>query len=304
VGRLGRFSKFLEHIAGALKRRGVGRTAPGRLLVDLLRYPSDIFAVISLFRGAFGRRPNLLQPKTFNEWLQAAKLFRRSRRYSRFADKLSVRDFVRQRVGEDVLTKIFWSGTDLAHAPRAELPSRFVVKVNNGSSTNIIVHDSAGFDWEKARIAMLERMTDDFSAHYAEWQYRWIEPRVFIEEYLEGPGGGVPLDYKFFCFKGRVEFIQVDVDRFTNHTRAMMDRTFNQLPMALRYPLPPDPVPKPSCLGQMIHVAEALAAGEAFLRVDLYDVGRPVFGEITMHPEAGIGPFEPPEWDARLLGML
>ena len=47
----------------------------------------------------------------------------------------------------------------------------------------------------------------------------------------------------------------------------------------------------------MRHVAERLADREPFLRVDLYDAGKPVFGELTLHPEAGLGHFEPPDWD-------
>ena len=54
----------------------------------------------------------------------------------------------------------------------------------------------------------------------------------------------------------------------------------------------------------MREIAEVLAAGEPFLRVDLYDLGKPVFGELTLHPEAGIGQFAPPQWDERLGSLL
>ena len=50
----------------------------------------------------------------------------------------------------------------------------------------------------------------------------------------------------------------------------------------------------------MRQIAERLAADEAFLRVDLYDVGRPIFGELTLHPNGGRVQFDPPEWDLRL----
>ena len=48
-----------------------------------------------------------------------------------------------------------------------------------------------------------------------------------------------------------------------------------------------------------IQIAEILSNREPFIRVDLYDCGRPVFGELTLHPEAGLGHFTPPEWDLR-----
>ena len=50
----------------------------------------------------------------------------------------------------------------------------------------------------------------------------------------------------------------------------------------------------------MREIAERLAMEELFVRVDLYDVGRPVFGELTLHPGAGHAKFEPPELDEQL----
>jgi len=35
----------------------------------------------------------------------------------------------------------------------------------------------------------------------------------------------------------------------------------------------------------MIEMTEALAGRKSFIRVDLYDIGRPIFGELTLHPE-------------------
>ena len=54
----------------------------------------------------------------------------------------------------------------------------------------------------------------------------------------------------------------------------------------------------------MIELAEILAEGEPFLRVDLYDMGRPVFGELTFHPESGLGQFTPSDWDERVFRYL
>jgi hypothetical protein len=48
-------------------------------------------------------------------------------------------------------------------------------------------------------------------------------------------------------------------------------------------------------------VAEQLAAGFDFVRVDLYALGqRMVVGELTHYPTGGNKSFDPPEWDARL----
>jgi hypothetical protein len=49
----------------------------------------------------------------------------------------------------------------------------------------------------------------------------------------------------------------------------------------------------------MIAVAESLAAGTDFVRVDLYLLpDRIVFGELTSYPAGGHSPFSPESWDA------
>ncbi len=274
-------------------------------MVDLLIYPSDIVKCVYPFRGVFGRFPRLVRPKTFSDWLQAAKLFRRKRKYIQIVDKLRVRDFLREKNISGLHTvRVYWSGLDLLEARKLSLPKQFVIKANNGSGTNLIVTDAQNLDWDKASELVRGWLSTDYSVLFGEWQYRWIKPELLIEEYLVGPGGNVPLDYKFFCFHGKVKVIQVDLDRFTNHTRAMMDRDFNQLPFSLQYPPAIGEIPRPNCLGKMLEIAEQLSGGEPFLRVDLYDMGYPVFGELTLHPEAGIGTFDPAEWDERLLAFL
>ncbi len=48
----------------------------------------------------------------------------------------------------------------------------------------------------------------------------------------------------------------------------------------------------------MVELAEALAEGFDFVRVDLYNIdGRIVFGELTNYPYGGMAPFDPPEFD-------
>lgn len=287
-----------------LKRRKWSRTSAGRALVDAVLFPADIYKIAMGYRDAFGHFPDLIRPRTFNEWLQRSKLVNRKWRYRAFADKILVRDFVRERIGSDVLTNLVWTGTDLSEARKRALPDKFVIKTNNGSGTNLIVTDAASLDWHRAQTQTREWMEHDHSVHYGEWQYRWIEPRLLIEEFLEGTNGGVPVDYKFFCFHGKVRIVQVDLDRFQNHTRLLCDHTFSPLPVALHYPRAMREVSKPASFRRMVEIAEALSADEPFLRVDLYDANGPKFGELTLHPGSGLERFTPPEWDRRLFDFL
>jgi hypothetical protein len=310
--RIARALKALVHIAAyrcdriglALKRRNWGKTAWGRAFIDIILYPADIYKIAMQYRDAFGHFPSLWRPKTFNEWLQKSKIIGRKPLYTQFADKLLVREFVRERVGEDVLTRILWSGNDILEARELALPKKFVVKANNGSGTNLIVKDSATMDWQHVSLVTRDWMMSDHSVHCAEWQYRWIEPRILIEEFLQGPEGNIPIDYKFFCFNGRAKIVQVDLDRFENHTRLLLDRAFVPLPLSLLYPRATREVRRPGCFDRMLQIAEILSADERFLRVDMYDLGTPKFGELTLHPGSGLEKFNPHEWDQRIFGLL
>lgn len=295
-----RISIGLRWRGRVLQEKGWGKTRMGRWVVDTLLFPADIMLIRRIYRTVFGEYPRLWRSRTFNEKLQRAKLFRRRARYTHYTDKIKVREIVKNRVGAEVLNELLWCGKDLREAQKVHLPDAFIIKANNGSGTNLIVRDAESLDWEAAREGTIKWFKRGHDRDNAEWQYRWIEPRLLIEPLLAGARGGLPLDYKFFCFHGRAELLQVDVDRFTNHTRVLLDRSFNRLPVGLKYPRYEGEVPKPECFNEMIRIAELLARGESFLRVDLYDCGKPVFGELTLTPESGLGLFDPPEWDYRI----
>jgi hypothetical protein len=290
----------LERLGVRLKRRGYGHSQTGRKLIDWLVYPSDINKSLRQHYLIFGNFPRLIKPEMFNEHIRSNMCFKRKAHHTVFADKLAVRDFVRQRVGSDILNQIFWTGFTLSEARKNPLPRRFVIKANHGSGCNYIVNDVDQIDWDDVEHQSQRWLETDYSMICGESQYRWIKPTLFIEEFLEGEDGQVPVDYKFFCFNGRVEFIQVDSNRFISHRQTFYGRNFDQLPISFGYPIDEGHNKKPGCFDDMIMIAECLAAGEPFLRVDLYDVGRPVFGELTLTPGAGCDKFDPPDWDRRM----
>ena len=272
-------------------------------MVDLLRWPSDFLTVRRTYASVFGRAPKLLFAKTFNEKRQRDKLFGRRSRQTIFADKIAVRDYVKERFGPDVLSKLYWTGTDLRTVPHGILPKKFVIKPNHSSKAILIVTDRDAFNWKQAYEQTSHWLQQDHSEMSAEWEYRWIEPRLLIEEFLEGEDGMSPPDYKFHCFRGRVEIVEIHFDRFLNHTRAFVGRNFEGLQLRHRDAPYRDALVPPANFSAMTEMAETLAGRESFIRVDLYDVGRPIFGELTLHPAAGLWRLNPPEYDV-ILGKL
>lgn len=288
-----------------LKARGVYDSPFQRFLVDAALFPLDALAAQGALKNSGASRSNLVWPRTFNAKLMFGKLFRRKSIHIQWADKLAVRDYVRDTIGEQYLTKLYWSGTDLSAVDPERLPETFVIKANHSSGQNLIVQSKKDFDWAAAVQTCREWLEYDHSIGNGEWQYRWIKPQIFIEEFLEGKDGNPPLDFKFFCFHGKMSFVQVDFDRFTNHTRTLFDPGFQPLPFGILYEINRKQIPKPDCLEEMIIVVEKLSQGEPFLRVDFYEINkRPVFGELTLHPGSGGENFIPAEWDYKIGALM
>jgi hypothetical protein len=101
-------------------------------------------------------------------------------------------------------------------------------------------------------------------------------------------------------FHGRVEAIQVHLDRETDHHWTVYDRQWRRVSN-----MPPriDSGP-PGALARMIEGAETLGKNFDFVRIDFYDVGGlPRFGEMTFYPGSGLDPVDPPTLD-REFGRL
>ena len=103
-----------------------------------------------------------------------------------------------------------------------------------------------------------------------EYQYHNITPRIIIEELLLDSKGNIPLDYKFFCYRGETKFIQVDLNRFNQHKRAFYDTDWNKIPVKLFYPSYNKEIPSPKGLKQMISIAKTLSRNLNFVRVENY----------------------------------
>jgi hypothetical protein len=121
---------------------------------------------------------------------------------------------------------------------------------------------------------------------------------VLVEEYLKNQDQSEPLDYRFWCFNGTPEVIQVD--NHTHDINPFFDIQWNLLDLHYREGASRQAMDKPKNFEQMVSVASQLSAGFDFVRVDLYNVdGKIYFGELTFTP-AGSLKLRPTIWDAKL----
>jgi hypothetical protein len=299
-------------VAKAAKRMYRSRLVPERVR-ELRRQRAasrDLLATITV------------PPATFNEKVRYRMATDRRRILTVFADKVSVRDYVREKVGEHILARVYAVTEEPQELLDSGLPREFVVKASHASGGIVVVADHVPpltrlprppVGWSRLAVApanlewdSLVDLCRDWLGRrynpYEEWAYAKVTPRILVEELLPGDGG-VPFDFRFFVFGGNVRVIQVEQDRFGDHRRNLYSPEWELLDVQYGYPRGRLD-PRPAKLERMIAVAERLADGIDFVRVDLYDSGgRVVFGEMTIYPVSGQASFHPSEFDAYLGSM-
>lgn len=292
-------------------RSGVqnARTARGSPVKSLIasavrRLPDPIstgLLVMRDYRRRFGRYPDIFSPQTFNEKIQARKLFDRRTQLSTWADKYAVRDYVARRIGAGALPELYHVTSSPSDIPFEKLPAKYVVNPTHGSGWVQIIRDGTSVNKPRLMECCRRWLATNYFKSTREWAYKNIPPRIIIEEFLDDGTGVAPADFKLFVFGGKVKVIQVDIDRHTNHKRNLYDANWNRLDCRFVYPNCETDVPRPATLETMVCYAELLSDEIDFVRVDLYEVrGKVYFGELTNTPESGFGRFDPSSWDAAL----
>jgi len=258
----------------------------------------DAALIARHFQGVFGRSPDLGNPRTFNEKIVYKMIHDRRPLLTRLADKLRARDYIAERIGPEYLTKIYQVCRSPDEIEWQSLPDRFALKTNHGSGMYLLVWQKSGLDLGRVSAQIKEWLAMNFYRSYREWCYRDIEPRIFIEELLTEDTGALATDWKFYTFDGRAEFLAINVDQFTRKTVTFYDRRLVRQPLRRRHPNAPTDPKFPHNIDLMFSLADKLGSGLDFVRVDMYNLGgRIVFGEFTHYPDAGLGSFDPAEFD-------
>ena len=249
--------------------------------------------------------PNIKIPKTFNEKMLFSKFNFKEFPIPNFADKILVREYVEKLIGIKYLVPVLGVYEDAKQIDFKELPSKFVMKTNHGSGWNIICMNKNQFNIDEAKNKLNYWLSLNYYNVGREWQYKFIKPKILVEDFLSNVDGSPITDYKLFCFDGKPQFIQVDLDRFTNHRRQFYDLNWNLQEFTTLFKRESIPLSKPNNLKEMIEIAKKLSVGFAFVRVDLYNDGeRLFFGEFTLHHGGGCEPFIPAKFDRKLGELL
>ena len=256
-----------------------------------------------LYRGCTGKKLRLHPPVTFNEKQQWMKLYDHDERYPIIADKLSARDYVAAHADADLLIPLLGCWTSADDIDFSTLPAQFVLKCTHDSGSAYVCGNKAALNEADARSFLAAHLHKNYYTAGREWPYKDLTPRIIAEAFIGSPDGTPPDDYKFYCFDGKLRAIL----NCTNRTRHSVDYAYFDRDWNL-YPVNHETVAaiaegktyaRPKHLSEMIALAETLAVGYRFLRVDLYEANdRVYFGELTLFDNSGFATDLTDEGDA------
>jgi hypothetical protein len=267
---------------------------------SFLGYP----VIKARFKLKTGYKLNLKNPTTFNEKIVYNLLFNKHPLYPVVADKFAVREHVRTTIGEEYLIPL----VDVVDSPDQlefdRYPKSFIIKTNFTSGGNILVNDKLTVDQNQIVSELNRWLNKKYGVSKLLWFAQNMPRKIIVEELILDKKGGIPNDYKFFCFNNKVCFIQVDTSRFSNHARNMYTPDWDLLDVGYfdgKVKRAGVHIDRPKNLAQLIELAEKLSGPFTFMRIDLYSVdGRIFFGEFTPNPVNGNGRFVPESFDLEL----
>ncbi len=258
-----------------------------------------------VYRYHFHKRLDLKHPKTLDEKIQWLKFntYYKNPLVTQCADKYAVREYVEKCGCAEILNELYGAYDKVDEIPWETLPNQFVVKWNFGCGQNLIVFDKAKLDIEATKCKLNDwyKLRDTFYLTYSEMQYKGIPPKLICEKLIETEDGGLPVDYKFYCFNGKVECVLVCYGRNKAGGGAQyyfFDRNWELKRYNKAGIEAPEgfTLPKPRNMDMLFDYAERLCKPFPFVRADFYlENGKPLFGELTFTPHGGFDANRLPE---------
>lgn len=240
----------------------------------------------------YKKRLNLSNPKDFNEKINWLMYYKYGKKESNLTDKFKVKDIVEKLSIKDLnipkVLKIYQNANEIN---LIDLPEQFVLKCNNGCGDVFICTDKSVFNLEIAKKKLNKNLKKDFSKENFEFHYSDIKPCILCEEYLKDKTNINPIDYKFYCFDGKVDSLLVCSNREKKLKLNHFDTNWQQCNFVKEQYKSQEIINKPENFNKMIEIVEQLCKKLKldFCRVDLYNINGNIYlGELTFTPAMGM----------------
>lgn len=270
-------------------------------ILSCLRFVPDEMMLKLQYRIKFGRKLDLKEPKRFTEKIQWYKLFYKNPTMPRCSDKYMVREYIKEKGLENILVDLYAVYDRPDDIRIDQLPEKFVMKLSNGSGTNLLCRDKRSLI-EKEVIQEFKDFLFKVKANLGrEWPYLKADSKIVVERLLEDEShiNNAVNDYKIFCYDGKPEYVICISDRYSDQCNHLVyDTQWNKIRVSSENARINEDALRPENLEEMLEIAAKLSEDFPFARIDLYSVaGKVYFGEITFYPWSGYMEFEPDEFD-------
>jgi len=215
-----------------------------------------------------------------------------------------MRAFVCKRLepnGEDHLIPLLHVTDNPEDIPFDTLTGSYVIKATHGSRMNIFVREGDKIDRDIIIAKCKNWLAKDFGVTSHQWCYHHMPHKIIIKRLLVDETGNIPSDFKISCYDGEARMFLVVNNRCGKKSAVTLDKELKPI-LIKRYGIGKiKHIELPDKLSQAIELAEKLAEGFEFLRIDLYFIGDQIYvGELTNYPCAGLGRFRPRSTDHEL----
>lgn len=250
-----------------------------------------------IFKAMTGESLNLKHPKTFNEKIQWLKLYDCTPLKTQLTDKVLVRDWVKNKIGENYLKPCLQVCSCFEEIDFKILPNSFFIKCNHGCKWHFKIKDKEKFLLNKEMYNSIKIIFDNWlSQSFFPWagfelQYKNIIPKILIEPVLTNKNDEIPTEVEIYCFNRVPKFFQqikysyppISCVYDENYKEA--DFTFNS-GYIRKYSKPDEKLIK------IVELSKVLAQEFKLVRVDwiLYQ-NKIYFNEMTFTPFSGFFTF-------------
>lgn len=258
------------------------------------------------YRIKLHRKLDLVNPRRFTEKLQWYKIYYRDLLMQQCVDKYEVRKYVEECGLSEILIPIVGVYDDVRDIKIEELPEQFVAKDTLGGGGNSVIICNNKENLKEDFLSILNKWTHSSTSYRQggrEWVYGGRKHRIILEQLLpsKAEDGGL-IDYKFFCFNGKPEYLYVLADRKVGDKAGLgvfKADTYEKFNVVRCDEKPLERVvEKPQVYDKMYEIAQILSRPFPESRIDLYCIDNKVyFGEITFFDGSGYMKFDPDEFD-------
>ena len=305
-----------------------------KYLAKIFKYSTGeelpLFKVWSFKSGEWNYKINKKKLKTFNQKIQWIKLYGITPLMRDCTDKVKVRDYVKEKIGDEYLKPVLQVVRSKEIGVRSnnlnfslstlntplfdkidfdKLPDSFVIKCNHGCKWHFIIKNKEEYLNNKRLVDITRRnITGWLEQDYSLWggfelNYRGIEPKILIEPLLRNNIHKNTEQIQIYCFSSIPQFV-IRIEENSNNKTTLYDEKLNIIDEVFSIGDIKINRKADNLLNQAFDLSKKLSQDFLFVRVDwMVYQNKLYFEELTFTPYSGFSRIIKPEFN-RYFGNL